>query len=129
MSSSSPNLPAESSETDHRAAFIAGLRDLATWLETTPAAPVSPYLHPQLPMPLHTNEAVSQTAAALGLDVATDDEGNTSCDVAFGPVVWHMYGYADFKQHVEQATERRARQWADRNGLEIRPATSDGGAR
>jgi hypothetical protein len=103
-----------------RADAIAGLRAFADFLESTPAVPV--LTDQRMLLALHTNEAVAEFAAAHGLDVVTDEDGNTSCDLTFGVITYHAYGYADFKAFCEQANERRARQWAGRKGMVIQPA-------
>lgn len=112
-----------SNETE-RTASVAGLRALADWLESNPAVPA--LSDQRLLLALSTNAAVEEFATAQGLDVAFDDEGNASCNLKFGPIQYFAYGYADFAEHCERSAERRARQWAARKGLEIRPA--EGGA-
>lgn len=120
-----------SQEDSRRTAFIAGLRDLADWLEANPAAP-TPYLAADghaFGVPMNANAAVEEAAAVLGLDVVVDEDGNASCDKAFGGLTWHMYGYADFAEFSEMLTEQKARTWAAGNGLEIRESElTTGGA-
>ncbi|WP_158942412.1 hypothetical protein, partial [Streptomyces sp. ERV7] len=85
---------------------MAGLRRLADQLERTEL----PVPHDQrFLLPLHTNLAVETFAQAHGLDVAYDPEGNASTDLAFGPIVFHAYGYVDFTGHCARQDERRAR--------------------
>jgi hypothetical protein len=105
--------------TDPRAAFIAGTRKFADWLEANPqfTAP----LDSRFLLALHTNPAVEEFAAEHGLTVAYDDEGNASADLHFGPVVYHAYGYVDFIAHCERNHERQARRWAENKGLALVP--------
>ncbi|WP_086710280.1 hypothetical protein [Streptomyces antimycoticus] len=115
MSTSSHPQPDE-----NRAAFVAGLRALADFLEATPSVPEAD--GQRLLLPLHTNPAVEAFAAEHNLTVEYNAEGNASADLVFGPVVYHAYGYVDFIEHCERSNERNAREWAARKGLEIRPA-------
>ncbi|MFK0222840.1 hypothetical protein ACIQWN_32190 [Streptomyces vinaceus] len=103
-----------------RSEYIEGLRSFADWLEANPEvdAPVDE----RMLLVLHTNPAVEEFAAEHGLDVAYDREGNASADMAFGPVVFHAYGYVDFASHVEAADELQARSWATKRGLKITEA-------
>lgn len=126
MSSIVPPTPSDEPTSD-RDAFVQGLRDLANWLTAHPTAP-APYGQ-RLLMPLSTNEAVAEFAAAHGLTVEHDAEGNASADLTFGPITYHVYGYLDFAAHYERIDERRARAWADRTGATITPANSEAGAR
>ncbi|WP_354402557.1 hypothetical protein [Streptomyces sp. PvR018] len=73
-------------------------------------------------LPLSTNPAVEEFAAEHNLTVATDDEGNMSAEVTFGPITFHAYGYVDFAQTVAVSEERNARRWAEKKGLELRKA-------
>lgn len=100
-----------------RAQFTAGLRQFADFLDA----------HEQYPTPsdqrillsLLTNDAVTEFAQQHGLNTAADGEGNLSVDLCFGPIVYHAYGYVDFAAHQAAHNERQARNWADRNGLEL----------
>ncbi|MGW3594951.1 hypothetical protein [Streptomyces sp. NPDC005167] len=100
--------------------YIAGLREFADWLEQHPtvAAPNAQ----RLLLPLSTNPKVEAFAAEHGLTVDTDDEGNMSVELQFGPISYHVYGYANFAEHCAKDNERRARQWAEAQGLELRKA-------
>lgn len=109
---------------DRRAAYIAGLRAFADWLEANPDVPAGGTQ--RLLQPLHTNAAVEEFAAKHDLTVVVDDDGNASCDVLFGPITYHAYGYEDFATFSDQIAERHARQWADSKGLTIQP--TEGGA-
>ncbi|WP_133258170.1 hypothetical protein [Streptomyces sp. V2] len=106
-------------EISKRAELIAGLRGLADALESDVSLPlpVGQTLH----VPLSTNAAVEEFAAERGLTVEYDGEGNASVDIAFGPMTYDAYGYVDFGEHQKRRAERNARDWAERNGLEIRP--------
>ncbi|MFE6488808.1 hypothetical protein ACFVGN_38570 [Streptomyces sp. NPDC057757] len=106
--------------TEQRRKSIEGLRALADFLESNPSLPVPSSQH--LNVPLMTNAPVEEFAAAQGLDVEYDDEGNASADVKFGPLTYHVYGYTDFDAHCELDAERRAKSWAKRKGLELRAA-------
>ncbi|MER6350564.1 hypothetical protein ABT186_01605 [Streptomyces sp. NPDC001634] len=108
-----------SSLNPNRDEYIAGLRELADWLEQHPeyGTPVTS----QMLLPLTTNSAVEDFAAAHGLTVEVDDDGNASTDIKFGPISYHAYGYADFNKHVKQLNERRARTWAAKNDMVIQP--------
>ena len=118
MSSVSQN-PDPTSSPTARDEYIAGLRAFTDFLEQNPG--VEPQAQ-RLLLALTTNAAAEQFAAEHGLTVEYDDEGNASCDLKFGPVVYHAYGYVDFAEHCEQNTERRARRWAEAKGLAIVPA-------
>ncbi|MFE0037428.1 hypothetical protein [Streptomyces sp. NPDC059015] len=104
---------------NERARFVAGLRGLADWLESSDA-PVPD--SQRLLLPLHSNADVETFAAAQDLEVAYDREGNASADLHFGEIVYHAYGYVDFDEHCARANERHARTWAEENGLVLRPA-------
>ena len=109
---------------DSRAAYVAGLRDFANFLEANPEVQEPGYQ--RLLLALTTNPAVEEFAAKHGLTVDRDDEGNASCDLRFGPVTFHAYGYTDFDEHCERGNERQARGWAAAKGLEIvKPLVSD----
>lgn len=99
---------------------IAGLRALADFLEAHPALPAPSSQN--LLIPLHTNPAVEEFAVEHGLTVEYDDEGNARTQVQFGPLAYFVYGYVNFAEHCERNDERRARDWAERNGLELRSA-------
>lgn len=103
---------------------IDALRALADWLEANPAAPVAS-IGQQFTVPLHTNSAVEAFAAEHNVEVQYDDEGNAEASVRFGPVVYRAYGYVDFKEHCERSDENRARRWAARKGMEIRPVGAE----
>jgi hypothetical protein len=109
---------------DARAASVAGVHAFAVWLQANPQVAVP--LRGRFLLPLHTNPAVADFATKYGLNVVTDEHGNTSCDLTFGPVTYHAYGYADFKAQCERDNEKNARQWAKSKGMEIVTA---GGAR
>lgn len=100
--------------------FITGLREFADWLEQNPD--VQEPGDQRLLLSLLTNPAVDEFAVEHGLTVVHDEEGNASCDVTFGPIVYHAYGYVDFAEHCKAAHERNARSWAQKNGLNIVPA-------
>lgn len=107
------------SQNPERDDYIAGLRQVAAWLEKNPDAD-----HPttdRLLLPLSTNAAVEEFAAAHGLAVEVDSEGNAAANLQFGPITFHAYGYADFKEHLKLHNERLARDWADKNGMVIEP--------
>ncbi|MFD4263972.1 hypothetical protein ACFWR9_41810 [Streptomyces sp. NPDC058534] len=99
---------------------IDALRALADFLESNPALPAPS--SQQLLVPLHTNPAVEEFASEHGLPVAYNDEGNASVTVEFGTLRYHVYGYVNFAEHCERDAERQARTWAERQGLELRPA-------
>ncbi|WP_405506471.1 hypothetical protein OG323_06490 [Streptomyces cyaneofuscatus] len=103
-----------------RTEYIAGLRAFADWLENNPT--VQGPGGQRLLLALSTNSAVEEFAAQHNLTVVTDDEGNMSAELTFGPITYHAYGYVDFGQHVAAMNERRARRWAEEQGLEIRKA-------
>lgn len=108
-----------SSQNSARNEYIAGLRQFADWLEQNPTvkAPVGD----QLLLSLLTNEAVEEFAATHGLTVVTDAEGNASTDLVFGSIVYHVYGYVDFADHLKRGKESQARSWADENDMVIQP--------
>jgi hypothetical protein len=109
-------------EGEQRAAYIQSLRELAGWLADNPSAPIPSASNQQMSMPVMTNEAVEAFATEHHLPVAFDDDGNASCDVRFGPIAFHVYGYVDFTAHLAQMNERRAREWAEQQGLVIQSA-------
>lgn len=113
-----------SSQNPGRDGYIAGLRQLADWLEVNPdvAAPSSG----RFLLPLTTNPAVEEFAAPHGLDVEVDSNGNTEAVLHFGPIKYVAYGYADFNEFCKENNEKQARNWADKNGMIIQPR--DGGA-
>lgn len=103
--------------------YIAGLRQFADWLEQNPEIPAA---DPQrLLLPLHTNPAVEAFAAEHDLKVTVDDEGNASCSLQFGLLTYHVYGYVDFKQHCADLDAKRARRWAEANGMTISSADTE----
>lgn len=110
----------EPSPDDERAAFTRDLRRFAAGLDAWHDLPL-PYTD-TFNVPLSTNEAVETFAGARGLKVAYDTEGNSSAEMSFGTITYHVYGYTDFAAHRKATAERDARRWADQNGMEIRPA-------
>lgn len=104
----------------NRTDYIAGLRQLATWLEENPTVRISS--DERFLVPLHTNTAVEEFAAQFNLPVKTDKEGNKSTQVQFGPITYYAYGYVDFAQHLAAQHEKNARKWAAEKGLELREA-------
>lgn len=109
---------------DQRAAYVAGLRDFADFLESTDVE--VPRTQRTLLLSLSLNSAVEAFAAKHGLTVGYDAEGNASADLVFGPVVYHAYGYVDFAEHCDRNNERTARTWAELHGLEIvKPLVSE----
>lgn len=108
-----------SSQNPDRDAYIAGLRELANWLEQNPAVEV-PYVK-EIAVVLNDNPRVVEFAAAAGVEVETDKNGNTKARIKFGPLTYYGYGYADFSAFAEQLTADRARNWAERNDMVIQP--------
>lgn len=83
---------------DDRAALIAGLRDLADFIEANPAVPVPPYLsaHISIPAPGSDDDEkrafVDTTAASLGTTAAyVDPSGHYMTARTFGPVEFHVF--------------------------------------
>ncbi|GAA1264685.1 hypothetical protein Psi02_63890 [Planotetraspora silvatica] len=79
--------------TDHRAAFITGLRALATFLETNRAVPVPGYAVRIIHAPRQSTDAemcaeIDRIAALLGTPVDTNRlrNGHYSTGLDFGPV-------------------------------------------
>lgn len=107
----------------NRDAYIAGLRELADWLEQHPGVAV-PYTK-EISVPLHSNPKVAEFAAAAGVGVATDEAGNTEARVKFSGLTYYGYGYADWDQHLAEHYESQARDWADKHDMVIQPR--DGG--
>lgn len=105
-----------------RTAFTAALRQFADWLDANPdiEVPGTERLLAYLP----TNSEVERFAAEHGLAVVADNEGNLSTEIEFGPLRYHAYSYVDFEAHREASDERQARDWADRTGQTITPATN-----
>lgn len=102
-----------------RAEYTGSLRRFADWLDANPQCP-TPGSQKFL-LPLNTNAAVREFADQFGLEVAADAEGNLSTDTVFGPITYHAYGYTDFAAHMAADSERRARTWAAKNGLDLVP--------
>ncbi|WP_425832635.1 hypothetical protein [Streptomyces fractus] len=105
---------------DQRGEFIAGLRALADFLESTPTIPCAS--SERLLMPLHTNSAVEEFASVHSLTVQYTKDGNAYADLLFGSVTYHVYGYVDFTAHLARQDETHARTWAKQHGMEIHPA-------
>ena len=101
---------------DHDEA-ITGLRQLADWLTLNPTAPIPAGI--RLLVPLGTPAAVAEHAERFDLDVQTDAHGVTSAEIAFGDIVYHAYGYADFAAHIEAMNAAQAQEWADQHDLRI----------
>lgn len=112
------------SQNPDRSEYIAGLRQLADWLEQCPGVAV-PYVK-DISVPLNSNPGVAEFAAAAGVDIETDDVGNTQATIQFGPLKYYGYGYADWDNHLAEHYENQARAWADKNDMVIQPR--DGGA-
>lgn len=104
---------------------IQGLRDLADWLESRPAAPVSALQELLVPIPMGTNSRVREVASELGTTEeyrnACEGEGDAFFDIKFGPITYHVYGYEDFDAHCAREEENRARSWASKNEMTIQP--------
>jgi hypothetical protein len=100
-----------------RTEYIAGLRAFADWLESNPD--VREPQEQRLLLSLSTNPAVEAFAAEHGLDVTIDDDGNASCELTFGSITYHAYGYRDFAEHCAATDEKRARAWAEKNGVAL----------
>ncbi|AZM54136.1 hypothetical protein DMA15_17460 [Streptomyces sp. WAC 01529] len=109
---------------DQRSEFIAGLLQFADFLEATPSVPCT--IDQRFLLPMSTNTAVEEFAAAHGLVVEYDDAGNANADLQFGPITYRAYGYVDFDAHYARRQEEQARTWAASHGLALRPA--EGGA-
>ena len=116
---------------DARDAFVDGLREFADFLDSHPDVE-TPHDEKFL-LALHTNDAVRSFAARFDRaeDVRIDDDGNASFQLAFGPIVYHAYGYADFEDFCNRLYESRARDWAAKNNMALVPAVEvpAGGAR
>lgn len=108
------------SQNPDRDAYIAGLRELADWLERNPDVAFPRYSR-EITIPLHANPQVEEFARAADLEVVTDEVGNASASVTFGAIVYRAYGYADWDQHIAQHHETQARRWADKNDMVIQP--------
>lgn len=113
-----------SSQNPNRDAYIAGLRKLADWLERHPETSIPS--DGEILLPLITNKAVETHAAAAGLEVRYNSEGNASAVAKFGAITYRAYGYADWDQHYAQHQEKTARTWADRNGMVMQPREGGG---
>lgn len=100
-----------------RTEYIAGLRAFADWLENNPE--VREPQAERLLLALSTNPAVEEFAAEHGLEVTIDAEGNASCDLLFGSITYHAYGYEDFAEYYAKSQERQARTWAEKNGVAL----------
>lgn len=109
----------QSSQNPDRDGYIAGLRDLADWLERHPdvAVPVVKSIQ----VSLITNQRVAEFAAAAGTDVETDGAGNTRATLQFGSLTYFAIGYADWDRHYAEHKESQARTWADEHDMVIEP--------
>lgn len=114
-----------SSQTPERDEYIAALRQIADWLEQHPEAPTPS--DDRLLVPLMANAAVQEFAARHDCSVVVDKDGNASVSLPFGPITYHVYGYADWEAWHEQHAEKTARAWANSKGMTIE--ARDGGAR
>lgn len=80
----------------HRAAVVAGLRDLADWLAVTPAAPVDEFDRGTLQhSPLSggregARQTVREVAAAIGAEV-DEHRGSVTTERSFGPIAYVVY--------------------------------------
>lgn len=99
--------------------YIRGLRELADWLENNEGVAV-PYVK-TIAVPLHTNARVADFATAAGVDVVTDDDGNTRASVHFGALTYYGFGYVDFPATDAKCREENARTWAAKNNMTIQP--------
>lgn len=104
-------------EIDARAQYLAGVRELITWLEQNPTQPLP--ASREFNVPVRTNSAVKDWAADNDMTGAVqyDEEGNASIHLPFGPVALHVYGYADFAEHCDRTDGRNAREYAEKHGL------------
>ncbi|MCX5138375.1 hypothetical protein [Streptomyces sp. NBC_00338] len=100
-----------------RTEYIAGLRELANWLEINPTGPFPS--DNRLLVPLVTNDAVAAFATEYGASVTTNKDDNTSAELRFGSLTYYAYGYADFTDHLAKQNEKQARAWAEKQGLEL----------
>ncbi|MGW1498953.1 hypothetical protein ACWCQW_10335 [Streptomyces mirabilis] len=116
LTGESTRQPETSSERDE---YIAGLRQFADWLEQHPDVE-APTVDRML-LPLNTNSAVEEFAAAHELAVTVDSSGNAEAVLHFGPVKYVAYGYADFKAFCEKRAEEQARRWAETNSMDLHP--------
>ena len=114
-----------------RDAFVDGLREFANFLESYPD--VETPRDEKFLLALHTNDAVLSFAARFDRaeDVRIDNDGNASFQLAFGPIVYHAYGYADFEDFRNRLHESHARNWAAKHNMALVPAAEvpAGGAR
>jgi hypothetical protein len=108
-----------------RTEFLAGLRDLAGWLEANPQIPVSATGRNLLCVSLRTSAAVEAFAEGLGRAASVDDEGNATVTFTFGPIAYQVYGYSDFDEHLARMDEQRARSWAASRGLVLTPQSDE----
>ncbi|MET9222427.1 hypothetical protein ABZX65_27185 [Streptomyces sp. NPDC003300] len=107
-----------------REEYIAALREFADFLEAN--EDVREPHGQRFLLSLSTNAAVEEFAAAHGLEVSYDADGNSEAPMLFGPITFLAYGYADFDAHCELTAERNARTWAERKGMTIVPAPEAG---
>ena len=117
--------------TDERDAFVDGLRQFADFLDSHPD--VETPRDEKFLLALHTIDAVVSFAARFDRadEVQIDADGNASFELAFGPIVYHAYGYADFDDFCNRLYESRARDWAAKHNMALIPAAEApaGGAR
>lgn len=115
--------------TNVRDAFVDGLREFADFLDSHPD--VEAPRDEKFLLALHTNDAVMSFAARFDRaeDVRIDTDGNASFELAFGPVIYHAYGYADFEDFCKRHDERNARSWAAKHNMALIPAGTVGGTR
>ena len=108
-----------SSQNPERDEYIVALRNLAEWLEQRPEAPIPSA--DRLLVPLISNAAVEEFAAGHGFTAELDKDGNASVSVPFGPILFHVYGYADWPTWSERRAEKTARNWANSKGMVLQP--------
>jgi hypothetical protein len=113
-----------------RAAFVAGLRELAAFIEAHADVPVPAY--PSLLCGVGAGDPVRQFGAAHGFDVDENDEYRTvDCSPRFGPLEYQVYGYDD-EAHAHELVHRlQAEGYATKHNLALVPvsdAPADGGA-
>jgi len=108
--------------TEHQAAYVAGLVELAGWLSNNPDAIPQYHGERTINRPLQTNGAVEVFAARHDLDVFYDDWGNASTDVTFGGISFHFYGYADPDGNRDRIYRRFAEEYAAEHDLALVPA-------
>lgn len=104
--------------TDNRTDYINGLRQLADFLTNNPTAPIP---LPRINVCVFANAKVTAFGNLddVQLTPTADDEGNLAITVMVGSIEYYVYGYANWDEHRATWEAKQARDWADKNGMQL----------